>query len=192
MLSTVWTTMILISVFCAILTDRIPEVSLAITNGSYEAVELLISILGIMCFWSGLMEIMKESGISCKITKLLMPILSKLFKELRGENEILEKISSNITANLLGLGNAATPIGLSAAKEMKDKLPPKKARRAITMLVVMNTASIQIIPTTIIAIRSSLGSEQPYSILLSVLCASVIAFATAIIITMILRKIGNY
>ncbi len=191
MLSTVWFVLITVSVICAIFTGRVSDISVAITEGASSAISLCINLASIMCFWSGLMEIMRKSGLTAKITHLLTPVLKLLFKEIRHDKAVLELVATNITANLLGLGNAATPIGLKAAKEICKIKQGKSAIDTLAMLIVINTASVQLIPTTVAAIRNSFGASMPYSILPAVWCASACALFTAIMLTILLRKIGN-
>lgn len=173
--------MMFIAFASAIFAGKMDSLSTSVIEGAGSAVELLISIIGILCFWSGMMEIADKSGITKVIAKVFSPVLSKLFKNVDKQSSAMRYISLNISANLLGLGNAATPFGLSAMKELKT-LNHNKAEASDDMLlfVVLNTASIQLIPTTLCAYRQSYGSQSPFEIIPSVWLTSIIALAVGI------------
>ena len=176
MLNYIWVFMLVFALISAILTGNSQALSASVLEGASEAVTLLISIAGILCFWSGIMEIAKESGVTKAMAKLFAPILSKLFKNVPKNSSAFEYISLNISANLLGLGNAATPLGLSAMKELKALNHNKpQASDDMLLFVVLNTASIQLIPTTLCAYRQSYGSSAPFEIIPAVWLTSVIA-----------------
>ena len=143
-----------------------------------------------MCLWNGIVKIAMNTNLIDKLTNFLKPIISFLFPDLKKEENIKKEISMNMCANILGLGNAATPLGLKAMKSMQ-KINDKKDRLSDSMMmfVVINTASIQIIPTTVIAIRNSLGSENPTSIVFPVWIATIAAAVFGIIATKIIIKI---
>lgn len=165
MLGKIWFFMIFISLVCAIFTGRIPELSASVSEGAGAGINLILSIGGMIILWSSLLEVMRASGLLKKLSRLLMPILKKLFPSAKNSPAILESISANVSANLLGLGNAATPAGISAAKGLYSLSGGKRVSDDLCMFVVINTASLQIIPTTVAAIRSSLGAENPFDIL---------------------------
>lgn len=173
-MSKIWSFLIFISLLFSIFGGRLGNLSAATVQGAKGAVEFIISIAGVMCFWSGMMEVMSQSGLSKQIASLIKPILSPIFgKKVMHDAEASELISSNVTANLLGLSNASTPLGLRSAKRIHEiygepSIPPNP----LIALVVLNTASIQLFPTTVAAIRASLGAEKPYEILLPVWIAS--------------------
>lgn len=190
MLNKLWPIFILISIFYAIITGNIEKVNNSIFESTTNAVELSISLLGTMCLWSGIMEIASNTKIIHILTKALEPILKILFPELKNNTETKKEISMNMIANILGLGNAATPLGLKAMKSMQNENKNKsKLSNSMVMFIILNTASIQLIPTTVIAIRNSLGSENPTKIIFPVWIVTIIADLTGILITKFFIKV---
>ncbi|MDF2838768.1 MAG: Spore maturation protein [Evtepia sp.] len=175
----VWTGMVLISVICALITGNEEVLAAATLQGAGAAVELCISMAGILCLWMGVMEIMKRAGLAEKIARLLQPILKRLFPEFKKDKDVMSTIAANVSANLLGLGNAATPLGLDAARKMSRKTPGI-AGDSLCMLVVCNTASIQLIPSTVAGVRMAAGSQTPFDILPAVWLASTISISVGI------------
>ena len=166
MLNCIWFGMIVLSVVCALATGRLGQLSTALMEGAQSAVELSLALLGSMCAWLGFLKIAEESGLSRWIAKALSPVIGRLFPEYRGEEEIQGKIAMNLSANLLGLGNAATPLGLAAMAAMEKRAPNRdRPTRGMILFVVMNTASLQLIPLNLAAMRASTGSMAPFSIL---------------------------
>ena len=176
MMNYIWAGMIILSLVFSLFSGNVQTLSNALTQGANSAVEMTLGILGIMCFWSGIMEIGKRSGVTLALSKLLRPVLKVVFPDIDAESEAMSYISLNVSANLLGLGNAATPFGLKAMKELK-KLSKDGDRATDSMLVfvVMNTASVQLLPTTIAAYRGQYGSENPFDILPCVWVTSLVA-----------------
>ncbi len=177
LMSAIVTAMVAISVICGLYTGRGGEVATAALDGAEGAVTLCISMFGVVCLWTGVMEVMKKSGLASALAGLLRPLLSRLYP--RAACDTLESISANFSANLLGLGNAATPLGLEAAKQLSGD-GNGVASDGLCMLVVCNTASIQLIPTTVAALRSGLGSGSPFDILPAVWLASSISIVVGI------------
>ncbi len=166
MLNSIWFGMIVLSVVCALATGRLGELSTALMDGAQTAVELSLFLLGSMCAWLGFLKIAEESGLSRMLAKALAPVIGRLFPEYKEDEEIQGKISMNLSANLLGLGNAATPLGLAAMKSMAEKNPSTQVpTRGMILFVVMNTASLQLIPVNMAAMRANCGSGTPFSIL---------------------------
>ena len=189
MLNKIWPIFIIISIIYAFFFGNIENVNEEIFNSVKSAVELSITFLGTLCLWNGIMQIALKSKIIKKITKLLNPIIKKLFPEIKTNEKLEKEISMNIIANILGLGNAATPLGIKAMKSLQEINPDKnKLSNSMMLFIVINTASLQIIPTTVIAIRSSLNSTNPTGIMFPVWCASIISILTAIFITKIIIK----
>lgn len=190
MLNILWPIFIILSFMYALIFGKISDVNSGIFESLSDAVELSITFLGTICLWSGIMEIAKRTTLINKMTKFLRPIINFLFPDLKKNETAKQEISMNMIANILGLGNAATPLGLKAMKSMQ-KINDKKDRLSDSMMmfVVINTASIQIIPTTVIAIRNSLGSENPTSIVFPVWIATIAAAVFGIIATKIIIKI---
>ncbi len=183
MMNYIWAGMIILSLLFAFVTGNTKEVSQSLISGAGEAVELLLSIIGVLCFWSGIMEIAKRARITDMLARVFAPVLSPLFPCVDKNSEAMHYISLNISANLLGLGNAATPFGIQAMKELQ-KLNPIRDRASDSQLVfvVMNTASIQLLPTTLCAYRASFGSESPFEIIPCVWLTSALALVTGVTI----------
>ena len=176
MLNIVWPIFIIISFSYAIFMGNLEELNNSIFNSTNEPIELSISLLGTMCLWNGIMQIAKDTDLIEKMTKFLKPIIKFLFPDLKNNIKIQKEISINMIANILGLGNAATPLGLKAMESMQKENKEKDTlTNSMMMFIVINTASIQIIPTTVIAIRNSLGSENPTSIMCPVWIATIAA-----------------
>ena len=189
----IWGSLILISIFCAIITGRMPQLSDSILVGAQDSVTLSISMLGMMCLWTGLMKIAERSGITGVISRFFSPIISKLFPDYKKDSAAVKAICMNITANLLGLGNAATPMGIVAMKEMaKESKLKNTANNSMIMFVVINTASIQLIPTLLTILRQKHGANSPFDILPAIWITSIIALVVGIIAAKILEKRGNY
>lgn len=184
----IWTGMVCLSVLCGLATGRGPEVAAAAVEGAAAAVELCLSIAGMLCLWTGVMEIMRRSGLAEGLSRLLGPVLRRLFPQVAGDREIMDSISANVSANLLGLGSAATPLGLEAVRGMSRK-SPGVASDAMCMLVVCNTASIQLIPTTVAAVRMAAGCQTPFDILPAVWITSILSVLTGITAARICSKI---
>ncbi len=176
MLNIVWPIFIIISFSYAIFSGNLEKLNSSIFESTNEAIKLSISLLGTICLWNGIMQIANNTSIVTKLTKFLNPIIKFLFPDLKDNFKIQKEISMNIIANILGLGNAATPLGLKAMKSLQTENKSKSTlSNSMMMLIVLNTASIQLIPTTVIAIRNSLGSENPTSILFPVWVATIVA-----------------
>ena len=173
-MTVVWTGMVAVSVLCGLATGRGAEVAAAAIEGAGAAVELCLSIAGMMCLWSGVMEVMRRSGLAEGLTRLLRPVLRRLFPGCAGDRETMDSVAANVSANLLGLGNAATPLGLQAARRMGRNCGGR-ASDELCMLVVCNTASIQLIPTTVATVRAAAGSAAPFDILPAVWLASALS-----------------
>lgn len=189
MLNKIWPLFIIISFVYAILTGNAEELNNGIFDSCKSAVELTITFFGTMCLWSGIMEIARQTTLIQKMTNNLKPIIDFLFPEIKGNKKVNEEISMNIIANILGLGNAATPIGLKAMKSLQEENTKKDTvSNSMAMFIILNTASLQIIPTTVIAIRNSLNSSNPTKIIIPVWIATVSAALAGVIITKILMK----
>lgn len=156
-----------LSLIFAAVGGRMGEMSSAMLAKSGEAVELVISLCGIICFWSGIMRVAQRAGLVEKLARLLSPIVGFLFKGVKRGGKAAGLITLNIAANVLGLGNASTPLGVAAMKAIAEESPDFRdsATDDMIMLVVLNTASLQIIPTTAAALRSANGATKPFEIL---------------------------
>ena len=192
MLNIVWPFFIIISFSFAILSGNFENLNSSIFEGANDAVTLSINLLGSLCLWSGIMQIASDSSLVKKLSKLLSPILNFLFPSLITNNKIKKEISMNIIANILGLGNAATPLGLKAMESMQKENPKKDTlSNPMMMFIVINTASIQLVPTTVIAIRNSLNSQNPTSIIFPTWIATILAAISGIFVTKLLIKFTN-
>ena len=187
MLNILWPIFIIISIVYAIFSGNIESLNNSIFESAESAVNLTLTLLGMTCLWSGIMEIASKTQIIECLSNLLQPITKKLFSDLNQKS--YNNIIMNIIANILGLGNAATPLGLKAMKELqKENDNKEELSDNMMMLIVLNTASLQIIPTTIIAIRSSLGSTNPTKIIFPVWISTICAAVVGIIFTKIIIK----
>ena len=160
-----WTGMVAVSLVFGILTGSVGELGGAALEGATAAVELCVSMAGIMCLWTGVMEVMEQCGLSAALARLFRPLLRRLFPNASRDEETLAAISANLSANLLGLGNAATPLGIRAARRMAQGCGGT-ASHELCLLVVLNSAS---------GVRSALGSADPFDILPAVWTASLLS-----------------
>lgn len=189
MLNKIWPFFIIISFIYSIYTGNISNVNNAIFSSAEQTVSLCITMLGTLCLWNGIMNIAVKTSLISKLTKFLKPLIKFLFPDLKNDKKISEEVSMNIIANILGLGNASTPLGLKAISSMQEKNKDKSTlSNSMAMFILINTASLQIIPTTVIAIRSSLNSTNPSKIILAVWVATIAAFLTAVVLGKILSK----
>lgn len=192
LLNILWPIFIIISFIYAIFFGNIENLNKSIFSSVEEAVNLSISLLGTMCLWSGIMQIARETTFVNKLSNLLVPVMKFLFPDVKKGSTIYQEISMNIIANLLGLGNAATPLGLKAMKSMQEENVDKDVlTNSMATLIVLNTASIQIIPSTVIAIRSSLGSTNPSIIIVPVWIATICAGVVGMLAVKFFIKIGK-
>ena len=182
MLNLIWPIFIIISYIYAVLSGTIENVNNAVFEYTETAVKLTLTLLGTMCLWNGLMEIASNTRLINRITKILSPLVNFLFPENKNNKKIHEEISMNIVSNMLGLGNAATPLGLKAMQSMQENNQNKdRLTDDMATFIILNTASIQVIPTTVIGIRMSLGSSQPTKIIFAVwfstICSAIVGLA---------------
>ena len=179
-MSWIWTGITALSILCAFLSGRGGALAAAVLQGAQAGVTLAISMAGAICLWSGVGKLMEAAGLTRVLSRLLGPVLYKLFPSAKTDSALARDLSANICANFLGLGNAATPMGVSAAKRMKRG---SEATDELCRLIVLNTASIQLIPANVAAVRSSLGCSTPVDILPAVwitsLCSAGLGVLTA-------------
>lgn len=191
MLNLVWPIFIIISFTYAIFSGNLEKLNVSIFDSTESAINLSLTMLGTMCLWNGIIHIASNTRIVEKLSEILNPIIRFLFPEIKNK-EIEKEISMNMISNILGLGNAATPLGLKAMKSMQEENEDKESlSNSMLMLIVINTASIQIIPTTVIAIRTSLGSKNPTSIVFPVWIATIAAALAGVFMTKLLMKIDK-
>lgn len=181
--------LIVFSIIIGAIDGKLPDVVNSILSGAELSVKVAISLIGIMAFWLGIMEIAKRSRIIEFLSKILKPISRKLFPEIPSESPAIGDIAMNFSANALGLSNAATPIGLKAMEELQELNKDKKsASDAMCMLLAMNTAGFQLIPATVLAILFSTGYKNPTEIIAPTLLVTSIAFLSAILLSKLFAK----
>lgn len=182
----------IISLICSLVSGSSDEVNEAILSSPQAATQLCLTLMGAMAFWGGVMKIAEKSGLVKILAKLFKPLLKRAFKDVDPNGEAFGAIVMNISANLLGLGNAATPLGIKAIKALaKEQNAGKSATKSIITLVVINTASIQLLPTTVATLRQAHGSNQPMAILLPVIVTSAIALSMGLMAISVCDKLGK-
>ena len=186
----VWTGMVVLSLLFGLFTGRLDAVANAALEGANAAIELSLSMAGILCLWSGVMEIMNVCGLSSALARTFRPLLRRLLPNACRDEETLAAISANVSANLLGLGNAATPLGIRAARRMARGCDGV-ASDELCLLVVLNTASIQLLPATIASVRAAAGCRTPFDILPAVWLASVLSVTVGLLTARLLSRRGK-
>lgn len=176
-MSIIWTGMILVSLLFSFWTGTGQVLGKAVLEGAQAGITLVFSMAGAICLWSGVGKVMEDSGLSNAVARLLRPILCRLFPSTRNDTQAAGLISANVCANLLGLGNAATPMGVAATRRLSHYAPKGTASHEMCRLIILNTASIQLIPTNVAAIRASLGSAAPFDVLPAIWLTSICAVA---------------
>ncbi len=190
MLNYIWIGLLMIGFAFGIVNGRLDDVTKAAMDSAQTAVTVCIGLLGVMCLWTGLMKIAEKSGLIRIIGRAVRPVLGFLFPEIPKDHPALGAIVMNLVANFLGLGNAATPLGLKAMKELQSLNKDKKtATNAMCMFLVLNTAAIQLVPANIIALRTSEGSKKPAEIIVCIWIASVCATIMGIIAAKMLSAV---
>ena len=178
-----------LSFLIAIITGNTAALGNAILDGAADAVTLTLSLAGIMCLWCGVMEVLRSAGLITKLARLMRPFLRVFFPDSCGEGQGAEEIAANISANMLGIGNAATPLALSALEKMqKDNPDPSRPTNDMVTLAVMNTASVNLLPTTILALRRAAGSQDPFSVILPIWLVSSVCWLAALVLA---RAVGG-
>lgn len=184
-----WTLTLSTSILCALLRGAGGALAAAVTQGAQAGVTLAVSMAGSLCLWSGVGALMEKTGLTAGLSRLLKPVLHRLFPSTKTDAALSGDLSANICANILGLGNAATPMGIRAAKRMKQG---EEATDELCRLIVLNTASIQLIPANVAAVRSGLGCQTPFDILPAVwitsLCSASLGVGMAWLLGKVRRK----
>ena len=186
----VWTGMVVLSLLFGLATGRLDAVAAAALEGAGSAVELSIAMAGTLCLWSGVMEILNVCGLSAGLARAFRPLLRRLLPRASRDPETLAAVSANVSANLLGLGNAATPLGIQAARRMAQGCDGI-ASDELCLLVVLNTASIQLLPATIASLRAAAGSHTPVDILPAVWLSSAASVAAGLAAARLLSRRGR-
>ena len=189
MINYIWSFILIISFIYSFLSGTSADITGIIFSAISRAVEIAISLLGIICFWSGIMEIASSSGFTNLLCKALSVFTRHLFPDLKKDSAAMRYITMNITANLLGLGNAATPFGLAAVNELdRENGYSSYASNAMCMLVIINTASLQLLPTTIMGLNASAGGKNPAFIILPIWITSVCTLLIGVLCAKIFER----
>jgi spore maturation protein A len=188
-MSWIWTGLLAVSFLSSLACGRGNELAAAVFEGAQAGVNLAISLAGSICLWSGAGKLMTVLGITEHLSKLLRPILHRLFPDTRQDARLAGSLSGNICANLLGLGNAATPMGIDGAKGLCDPNRKGYATDQLCRLIVLNTASIQLIPTNVAAVRLSLGCATPFDILPAVWISSFTSAGLGLLAAVLLGRV---
>lgn len=179
-MSWIWTMLLLVSFVFAFFTGRGQSLAASVLSGAQAGVTLAVSMAGSICLWTGVGNLMEKTGLTDRLARLLMPVLGRLFPGMKEDKALARDLSANVCANILGLGNAATPMGISAARRMARG---NTASDQLCRLIVLNTASIQLIPANVAAVRTALGCSAPFDILpavwISSLCSAGLGLAAA-------------
>ena len=191
-MSYVWVILLFVSVVFGVLSGSAGAVGAAAVQGAERAVELTLSLAGPMIFYSALLEVMERSGLTEKLSRALRPVLWRLFPSSRKDPELAGDLSCNMSANLLGLGNAATPMGVAAAQRMQALSGSEYASDELCRLVVLNTASVQLLPATVASVRSAAGCRTPFDILPAVWLASVLSVSAGLLMARLLAAAGRW
>lgn len=188
-MSWIWMLLILISITAAVPLQTNTQVSAAVAQGAQNGITVALSMAGSLCLWSGIGNLMEKAGISDITARLLRPLLRRIFPGTKKDPALSRALSANICANILGLGNAATPMGIRAAKRMVNPQAPHTATNELCRLIVLNTASIQLIPANVAAIRAANGCAAPFDILPAVWITSLSSAGLGLLAAWILGKL---
>lgn len=191
-MSWIWTGILVISLLSAVLTGQGQALAAAVPKGAQAGVTVAFSMAGSICLWSGVGKLMEKAGLTALLTRLLNPLLRLLFPSTRKDPVLAGTLSANICANLLGLGNAATPMGIQSAKRLKRPGQPGVANDELCRLIVLNTASIQLIPANVAAVRTSLGCASPFDILPAVWITSLCSAGLGVTAAWLLGKVWKH
>jgi len=192
MMNYIWGGMIVFSFIAAIFSGNMQSLSDSVVNSGQDAISLVIKLTGMMCLWGGIMKIAEKSGLTRVISRFLSPLFSKLYKNVGRGSKTAEAMSMNITANLLGLGNAATPLGLEAMRRMQEENPDKTtATEDMIVFVVMNSAAMRLIPTTVATLRTQFGSASPMEIMPATWLSTAMSLFAGVITAKIFSKLLN-
>jgi len=192
MVSYIWGVFIIIGVLYSIFTGNVGALNNQVLNGASEGINMVLKLMPMLVLWTGILQIAEDSNLLSKFSNLVKPVLRKLFPSLHKDHRALDYIASNIAANALGLGNAATPFGLKAMSAMQEDNPNKDiATPAMITFLVLNTAGVTIIPTTVIALRLMHGSANPSEIIITSILATICSSAAGLTLDYFLRKKAN-
>ena len=191
-MNVVWIILIAVSVITAAFTGRLEELTKAIFEGAKAAVEISLYLLGIVSLWLGITKIIEDSGLIHRISHLFRPLITRLFKTIPDDHPAISSITLNMLANFFGLGNAATPLGIKAMQDLQTLNEGKDTLSFEMMLfIVVNTASVQLLPFTVVGILSAFGSINPSAIVLPTICSTVISAVIALCILFLFRRFAR-
>lgn len=190
MINTIWCFFIIISVVFSFINGNLESINESIFTSINDTTKMVINLFGSMCFWCGIIKIISETNLQEELKKIILPLNKKIFKNLDPNSKAYEHITVNMVTNMLGIGNAATPSGLKAVEELeKVNSNKKELSDEMILFIAINTASLQIIPTNVIAIRNSLNSQNPSGIIMAVWFSSILTFISIIFLTKLYLKI---
>lgn len=189
MINVIWFIILVFGIGFGLLTGRGDVVSKSVVSSAGSTVDFVIKLVGLMCIWCGVMKVAEKSGLTEKLAKLLRPVLKLVFKEAAKDEKAMGAIVMNLTANMMGLSNAATPFGIKAMEEM-DRLNKEKgtASNDMALFLVLNAACIQLVPTTVLSIRAASGSQNPGEIIIPAIIATTVAAIMGIVFCKILQR----
>ena len=189
MMGYVYTAMLLFSLLCGLWQGQGAQLAAAALEGAQQGLTVTLSMGGSLCLWAGVGRVMEAAGLTEKLTRLLMPLISRLYPSARRDPKVAGSVAANMGANFLGLGNAATPMGIQAVQSMARYAPKGTASNEMCRLIVLNTASIQLIPATVAALRVSLGCQTPFDILPAVWVTSVLSVSAGLTAAFLLGRV---
>jgi spore maturation protein A len=193
MLNLIWLGLIVIGIVTAMFTGNVQAVTDAAIEYANLAVEICIGLIGMMTLWLGIMKIAEKAGLTQKLGILLSPIMTRLFKDVPKEHPAMGAMLMNISANMLGLGNAATPLGIKAMQELEDLNKHKGiASDSQIMFLAINTSSVTLIPATVIGLRVSAGSSNPTEVVGAIILATAVSTITAVILAKLFAKMKRF
>ncbi|MBE6755152.1 MAG: spore maturation protein A [Ruminococcaceae bacterium] len=185
----IWGAMVVFSFIAAVFSGNMQTLSDSIVTSGQDAINLILKLTGMMCLWGGIMKIAEKSELTLVISKMLSPLFSVLYRNVDRKSKTAEAMSMNITANLLGLGNAATPLGLEAMRRMQEANPDKtKATDDMIVFVVMNSAAMRLIPTTVATLRTQFGSASPMEIMPATWVSTILSLAAGVLTAKIISR----
>ena len=191
-MSWIFTAALAVSILSTLLTGRGAALAPAVMEGAQSGVTLALSLAGSLCLWTGAGKVMEKAGFTGALSRLLRPVLGRLFPSTREDPSLAGALSANICANFLGLGNAATPMGIRAAQSLAARSPGGAASDEMCRLVVLNTASIQLIPANVAAVRSGLGCASPFDILPCVWITSAVSVSAGLLAAKLLERLWRH
>ena len=191
-MSWIWTGILTLSLVCAVILDNGSALAAAVPQGAQSGITLAISIAGYICLWTGVGALMEKTGLTRYLSRLLSPVLSRIFPSFRSDSILAGHLSANVCANILGLGNAATPMGIQAAQRLALRTKDGTASDELCRLIVLNTASIQLIPANVAAVRTQLGCATPFDILPCVWLTSLLSAGAGLLAAWCMGKLWKH